>query len=354
MYGGITCGKLFAFKHFLSGNRFKLSTWIFKSSSISKKILNDKIKCLHLFQCLVESNNKDIIESVNQFFQNNQIDLSNQTLLPNDVNTLGFFLMRSVNKQWEMLDLSGCTIRSIGINILCDRFLNKGNRQIAVIKKVDFSYNQLKFSSLIQILDLLKSWRTHQLIIKDSMIHRYYFSVDVYNSIEETFHLSINDKPIGMEIGLFLFCHKISMFTNIVTAKSIYLLNCDLITAFPEVKLVANLSKIHLINTSLPGKLLKEICLHILLLENDKATLYLCNPELSDQDAEDVCSLIISSKMTNRIILIINNSKIQGTISTSTVSEQLIRSEILANRYVTGSAKTLHVRVFYTSSQKRL
>ena len=183
MYVGITCGRSFALRHFLSGNWFQLSTRIFKSSSISKKLLESKIKSLHLFQCLVESNNEDMIALVSKFFESNEIDLSNQTLLPSDVNTLGFFLMRSINKHWEMLNLSGCNIGSIGINILCNRF-NKQNCKTVVIKRVDLSYNQLYFSSLIQILDLLKSWHTSQLFIKGSEMHS---SSDVYKVIEDAF-----------------------------------------------------------------------------------------------------------------------------------------------------------------------
>ena len=141
MYVGITCGSSFALKHFLSGNWFQFSTRIFKSSSICRKFLENKIKCLHLFQCLVESSNEDMIASVSKFFEGKQIDLSYQTLLPRDVNTLGFFLIRSINKHWEMLNLSGCNIGSIGINVLCDRFLNKESRDIVVIKQVNFSYN---------------------------------------------------------------------------------------------------------------------------------------------------------------------------------------------------------------------
>ena len=143
MYVGITCGNSFALKHFLSGNWFQLSTKVFKFC-ISKKYLGNKIKCLHLFQCLVESNNEDMIASVSKFFQNGQIDLSNQTLIPNDVNTLGFFLMRSINKKWEMLNLSGCNIGSIGSNILCDGFLNNDSCNLIItINKVDFSDFQI-------------------------------------------------------------------------------------------------------------------------------------------------------------------------------------------------------------------
>ena len=98
MYVGITCGSSFALKNFLSGNWFQISTRIFKYSNISRKYLRNKIKYLHLFQCLVESNDEDMITSVSKFFQDNQIDLDRQTLLPSDVNTHGFFLMRSINK----------------------------------------------------------------------------------------------------------------------------------------------------------------------------------------------------------------------------------------------------------------
>ena len=268
MYIGITYGRSFALKHFLSGNWLQLSTKIFKTSGISKKLLENKIKCLHLFQCLVESNNEDMIASVSKFFQDNQIDLSNQTLLPSDVNTLGFFLMRSINKQWEILNLSRCNIGSIGINILCDRFLSKESRDIVVIEKVNFSYNQLNFSSVIQIFDLLKSWLTLQLIIKDSGILQDHANSDVYKAIEDTLFTSNYDIQVGLELGSFVFGHKINMFPILLKAisvKSIYLLNCTVTSAAPQVSFLEflqnqNLSEIHLINTLWPNQLMKILC----------------------------------------------------------------------------------------------
>ena len=334
MYVGITCGSSFALKHFLSGNWFRLSTRIFKSSSISRKILENKIKCLHLFQCLVESNNEDMISSVNRIFQDNQIDLSNQTLLPSDVNTLGFFLIRSINKQWEMLNLSGCNIGSIGINILCNRFLNKQSREILVIKKVDFSYNQLNFSSLIQVLGLLKSWHVSQLIIKDSEILQNHASSDVYKAIESAFLTFNYDNQVGLELGSFLFGHKINMFPtllNTVFIESIYLVNCTLTSTAPEASILdflveKNLCELHLINTSLPNQLMKR--LYSNLLNNGNPSLFVYNPELSDQDADEIFGLILSSKMINGIMLIISNSKIQGIVNTFTICEQLTKLEI--------------------------
>ena len=333
MYVGITYGRSFALKHFLSGNWFQLSTKIFKTSGISKKLLENKIKCLHLFQCLVESNNEDTIASVSKFFQDNQIDLSNQTLLPSDVNTLGFFLVRSINKHWEILNLSRCNIGSIGINILCDRFLSKESRDIVVIKKVNFSYNQLNFSSVIRIFDLLKSWHTLQLIIKDSGILQDHVNSDVYKAIEDTLFTSDHDKQVGLELGSFVFGQKINMFSILLKAicvKSMYLLNCTVTSAVPQVSFLEflphqNLSEIHLINTPLPNQLLKRWCSDLLCTKTD---LFVYNPELSDQDADEICGLILSSEMTNGIMLIISNSKIQGTINTSAISERLTKLEI--------------------------
>ena len=334
MYVGITCGSLFALKHFLSGNWFQISTRIFKSSNISRKYLGNKIKCLHLFQCLVESNNEDMIASVSKFFQDNQIDLNRQTLLPSDVNTLGFFLMRSINKRWEMLNLLGCNIGSIGINILCDRFLSKESRDIVFIKMVDFSYNQLNFSSVIQIFDLFKSWHTSQLIIKDSEVLQDHVNSDVYKVIEDAFFTSNYDNQVNLELGPFFFGHKINILPlNAVSIKNLYLLNCKMLPATTAVSILEllakkSLSEIHLINTSLPNQEMKRLCFNFLKTGNP--SLFIYNPKLPDQDADEICSLISSRhKIPNGIMLIISNSKIQGVINTSTISEQLTKLEIL-------------------------
>ena len=61
MYVALTKDQPFAFKHFLSGNRLRISTrfslWWSRSTyaSISNSMIEDKIKCLHLFQCFYRS-----------------------------------------------------------------------------------------------------------------------------------------------------------------------------------------------------------------------------------------------------------------------------------------------------------
>ena len=329
MYVGITCGSSFALRHFLSGNLFQFITKLFKTSSISNKYLKDKIKCLHLFQCLIESNNKDMIALVSQFFQGGKIDLSNQTLLPSDVNTLAFFLMRSINKRYELLDISGCNIGSTGIKILCDRFSDKESREIMMIKKVNFSYNNLNFSSLVEIFDLFKSWHASELVIKDSEIFQSRWSSDVYKFIDDALFLSNNDNQVSLELGSFLFGCKINGFPMLLNTarciKSIYLINCTLKS---EISSLANLnlSEIHLINTYVPNQSMKVLCNNLLKCSN--ACLFVYNAELPDQDADEIYSML-SSEMTNGIMLIISRSKIQGIIDTFNICEQLTKLEIL-------------------------
>ena len=333
MYVGITCGSSFALKHFLSGNWFQFTTKIFKTSSISNKYLKNKIKCLHLFQCLVESNNEDMVAPVSQSFQSNQIDLSNQTLLPSDVNTLGFFLIRSINKQWEMLNLLGCNIGSIGCSILCDRFLNKDH--MVIIKKVNFSYNQLNFSSLIQLFNLFKSWHTSELTIKDSRILQNTADSDICKAIEDAFILSDNDIQLNLQLGSLLYISRVNIFPILLNAdsiKSIYLLNCKWISAVSEVfksLKQQELNKVHLIDTSVPNHFMKAICSHLLNKNNAVATsLFIYNHALADKDADEIGSLI-SRNTVHGIMLIISKTKIQGIINTTSLSNELSMLEIL-------------------------
>ena len=329
MYVGITCGSSFALKHFLSGNLFQFITKLFKTLSISNKYLKDKIKCLHLFQCLIESNNKDIIALVSQFFQGGKIDLSNQTLLPSDINTLTFFLMRSINNRCELLDISGCNIGSTGLKFLCDRFSDKESREMMVIKRVNFSFNNLNFFSLIEIFDLVKSWHTSELVIKDSEIFQSYRSSDIYKFINDTLFSSNNNNQVSLELGSFLLCYKITGFPMLLNTasciKSIYLINCTLRS---EISSLANLnlSEIHLINTYLPNQSMKLLCNNLLKCSNPNFFVY--NAELPDQDA-DILYSILPSEITNGVMLIISKNKIQGIIDTFNICEQLTKLEIL-------------------------
>ena len=333
MYVGITHGNSFALKHFLSGNWFQLTTKIFRSSRISNKFLKNKIRCLHLFQCFVESNNEDMIASVSHFLQGNQIDLSNQTLLPSDVDTLGFFLIRSVNKTWEMLNLAGCNIGSIGINILCDRFLNEKNHNI-IIKAVDFSFNRLNFSTLVRLFELYKTWHTSEIFITDSGEILQTNTVDLYRTIEDTFSLYDNNIRVNLQFGSFLFAHQINVVPLLLNVESIYLINCNWELpktvseqSFHESIKHHRYKSIHIIDTSFAEYVI-EIC--NLRISDTKVTssIFVYNPASSNQDADRIRN-VIESTMTYGVRLFISSNKVQGIINTSSLNNELSRLEIL-------------------------
>ena len=340
MYVGITGRCTFALRHFLSGNRFQLYSKFFGASKVSIKFLKHKIKCLHLFQCLVEADKVDSVkqlESVKELFQNNQIDLSNQTLLPSDLNTLGFFLIRSINKEWDELNLSNCRIGSNGSNVLCDRLLDKDVRCIVTIKMVNFSYNQLDFSSFMRLFGLFNSWHTSEVIITDDA------------SLEKTTDQKIEDIVLQsstlvlVHITSWLFCknaelskirHILSNTTNI---ESVYLLNCTWRYDSEVLALLRKqkLNKVRIIGSFnlifllfLENNLIKTLA-SILLNSNDSVNMFVYSPTMPDEIADDISNLILSSnKDISGVMLIVSSSKVQGMVNTCSLSNELSALEI--------------------------
>ena len=162
MYVGITGGKHFIFAHFLSGYYLLVSRWLFTPKSLSKKLLSDKIKCLQLLRCSAEAD-CEILSSVESVFVGQIIDLSNNNLSVNDIYTLAVSLLRSPNKEWEMLNLSRCNIDDRGCNIFCEIFYSQSVK--LKVKKVDISYNNIQWESLSKLCKILKLWQTKDLFI---------------------------------------------------------------------------------------------------------------------------------------------------------------------------------------------
>ena len=339
MYVGITSGSSFALRHFLSGNRFQIYSKLFKTSKVSKTYLKDKMKCLHLFQCLMEANKGDMIESVKYLFQNNQIDLSNQTLLPADLITLSFFLIRSINKEWDALDLSNCYIGNRGSSILCDKLWGKAVH--CIIKTVNFSYNQLNSFSLIKLFDLFYSWHTSQIIITDDAI------LDNTADIKTIEDIVLQSCTLVLvHIGSYLFSKNeltkmLHVLSNTSNIRNIYLLNCSwkssdskaskLLTLLEKQKL----DKVRIISPSLDKILIKTMAL-ILLRNKDSVNMFVYDPTMPDDIADDISSVISNSnKDISGVMLIISSSKVQGVVNTSTLSNELSALELFnLNMYV--------------------
>ena len=336
MYVGITGGSSFALRHFMSGNWFQLYSKVFGASKVSSKFLKHKIKCLHLFQCLVEADKPDIIKSVKLLFENKQIDLSNQALLPSDLNTFGFFLIRSINKEWDELNLSNCGIGSNGSNVLCDRLLDNDVRCIVTIKMVNFSYNQLNFPSLIRLFDLFNSWHTSEIIITDDVsLGKTIDSKTIEDTVlqSSTLALVLIISCLVCKNAEFSKVHHI--LSNTTNIRSVYLLNCAWILNDSDASKSSalfrkqQLHKVRIINSSLNTYFINTLT-SILLNNNDSVNMLVYDPTMSDETADDISSSVTSSnKDISGVILIVSSSKVQGIVNTYSLSNELSTLEIL-------------------------
>ena len=195
MYVGITKGKQFSFQHFLSGNLLQISSQLFGTSSISRKILKNKIRCLHLLQCLEEINDDSLLP-LNKVFQDNIIDLSHCSLSSYDVRALAVLLLRSPNKKWKKLNLSHCDIDDSKCFVFCE-ILSLQNVPMC-INSVDISHNTFHWEALERLCTVFKNWNTKELILT---IHVLYDvkTANVMNTFAEKLRLSTSSSPLSLE-----------------------------------------------------------------------------------------------------------------------------------------------------------
>jgi len=168
MYVSMTGGTSFAFTHFLSGNHFKISSKVF-ANSVSRKILNNKIKCLRLLHCLVETDHK-MLSSIERIFQGRVIDLSHESLSLVDIHALAVLLLRSPNKTWDMLNLSYCNFDNENCSAFCKMF--ESQSVTLRINCVDISYNgNLHWECLNKLCELFNKWHIKRLILSINSLY---------------------------------------------------------------------------------------------------------------------------------------------------------------------------------------
>ena len=169
MFVGLTQGKSIAFKTFLAGKQSIRLNVNPNHINISPEIMNDKLKCLHLFQCFKEASDTEMYARVGEF-ENDQIDLSGKTLLPNHVITLSSFLVQSwqYTSSWDKLDLSSCNMHDIS----CFMLLKELDCQEAriCIKKIDLSYNNLTEKFAGTLASLVQKCATTELAISGNQL----------------------------------------------------------------------------------------------------------------------------------------------------------------------------------------
>ena len=112
IYISLTKGQRSSFKKFLSGGH--------KAIAISSEFLEDQLKCLRLHHCFKEADDTKLCDTIEKadIFHNREIELQGTTLTINDIECISLFLASSCNKEWKLLDLSGCCIHDKGLHTL--------------------------------------------------------------------------------------------------------------------------------------------------------------------------------------------------------------------------------------------
>jgi len=330
MYAGITGGKSFALMHFLSKNLFKVSTAkLLKSPTHPKhlnKYLGDKIKSLHVFQCLAETKNESMIALVGGLFKDQAIDLSNQTLLPRDLNTLVFFLLRSHHKVWKMLNLSKCSMGINGCKVLLEGLFKHGTQANIRIDKVNLSHNQLTLLSLVSLFELIKSWNTSEIIITDTDILHNTTGSTLFAKIENTFILSNNSISLQrLSVGSFLFSYKpnLTIISDNLHIKSLYLLGCEITKDIHSI--CDQLVDIHFLDSHVSEDFVLS---HILSNSHKIGSVFLYDSNLSDKLADEIGKSIITH-FSSGVKLLISKTKVHGILNTTSLSDDLSNLEIL-------------------------
>jgi len=116
IYTALTKGQTPMFKQFVCND----------DGTINNEFLNDKMKCLHLYQRLYEAGNKQMCLAIEKMFSDEEIYLWGITLSRSDLGAVTTMLTCSSIKQWKELELSSCCIQDHGIQLLHHSLMYSG------------------------------------------------------------------------------------------------------------------------------------------------------------------------------------------------------------------------------------
>ena len=167
MYVGITKGEQKQFKQFLSGSSFKV--FAPNPSKISSKIVNNKIKCLHLLRCAAEARQSKLLLCIQNTFEEKVIDLSNKTLSQTNIKTLAVLLLDLPGGPWT-LNLSNCNIDNKHCKVLFDTFTSQ--TVTTNIQMVNISFNSIYSENLLKLCqEIFKVWKTEEVVLPIDALH---------------------------------------------------------------------------------------------------------------------------------------------------------------------------------------
>ena len=287
MYSGLSERPL-ALMHFLSGNNtliFTLSR-LFSMDKISKDIIQSKIKCLYLFQCLSEIKYSKLHDLVSVLFEKGRLNLSNYIMMPKDIDTLIYILDRSATTQWNELNLSHCHISETGCHQLCKALIKTNN---VTFDKINLSDNQLTTNSLEIIVDFVVCCKTQVLYLSDD-----------FNSDAAVTHLA-------MEYAFKDTHHKYPLTIHVYHRKSVVFNKLDKQTIVTHLKSSYGITCVYFINCKIDDEVVTTL--------TDVITTYqlLChvclwNSNTSSIIVHHLLSVIMLQREPKKLLFVYENS----------------------------------------------
>ena len=159
MYVGLTKGDNFPLKAFLSDETtgmYHLLEYTFPG--ISEKVKISKVRCLQLFEILLEAPDSKMKESISSVVKTDLINLSNEKLSVTEVDIISHYIVRShVTMQWQMIDLSHCNIDDVGLELLYQLSILEDGQAKPTISCLNISHNRIcKLSTLFHLVSACK------------------------------------------------------------------------------------------------------------------------------------------------------------------------------------------------------
>ena len=119
---------------------------------IAQVIFENKLKCMHLYQCFKEADDDRMCQSIDEtVFSNGEIDFSNTKLSLTDMECIATFLIHSSIREWTKLDFTYSYFQDDGLDILHSA-LQGGNIRI---RELVLAYDGLTIASSKYISDIV-------------------------------------------------------------------------------------------------------------------------------------------------------------------------------------------------------
>ncbi|XP_065905537.1 protein NLRC5-like [Dysidea avara] len=210
IYVTMTKGQQPAFKQFLCGGD--------NTIAIAKEFLCDQLKCIHLYYCFYDGEDKRMYKSIEEaaVFDKMEINLNAIKLSPCDLEYLSLFLATTSHKHWVKLDLGNCYIRDCGLFIIHKVLRTAG----VTIKTLNLDYNGLTQSSASFITDIVLSCKVEVLLIKGN--HTIGESEELYTMLS---HSSTVLNNLSIEDTLLSSSAATKLFSTMINANRLQFLN---------------------------------------------------------------------------------------------------------------------------------